>query len=555
MHEVKASLKRLGYLYLLMAFSFIPSNLMPYRFPYENMMSLYLFMLTTCLFLYYYWRVTQHRRMRGLMLTLAFMEMLLMLLRGIKYSVFGNIFFIGRYCWYLYWIPLLCIPVLMFYISLFIYAKDERQTMRKWGWVAGVTVVLILLVFTNDLHQMVYRFQPGFADWDSAYENCWLYVVITVWAYGFYVVSVAVLVVKSSIEKATYHAWVILIPFTIGVVMLLLIFTGTMPHIGGYTAFQFPEALGFMVAGVMECCIQLGLIPTNENYRGLMKESSVPVLITDRMGNVVFRSKAAKELTKEQFSAPDGTRIGEHTILRRVEISGGYGFWENDVTELDRLGEELKEAGEALAEESELVRLQNDLKEKQAKIEQRTFVYDMISKRTQHQLLAISRISEQALKSGDEEEKDRCRKEIALRGAYIKRYANLMLLSEDTGVVSTKELGLSVIEVLRYLNRCGVPGELLHSADSFLPAEQALAAFEAFEILLEEYLSGMTGAFVNMEAQDDGFVFRLTLENVPANIPAAVTEKLASCGIRTAVEYEDEIGYIGFLFPKGGEKV
>lgn len=553
MNEVKTSLKRLALFYFLLALSILPNcDIIPCRFPLENISVLYLFVLTVCLFLHYYRRVAQHPKLRGLMLALAFMEALLVMLRGIKYSVFGNIHFLSRYTWYLFFIPMLFIPVLLFYISLYIDAKDERQVRKRWGWVAAFTVLLILLVFTNDFHQMVYGFNPDFDNWDLDYSHGWVFAVVTAWEYGFYVISVVILIVKCSISKVKNQAWLILIPFVIGITMIALKFADAMPKINGITLTQFPETLCCMVAGVLECCMQLGMIPTNESYRELMKETSVRVQITDREGNVIYKSDAAMELTKEQLSASDKARIGEHTILRRMDIPGGYGFWENDVTELDELNEELKEAGEALSEEAKLVQLQNELKEKQAKIDQRTAVYDTIAKRTQNQSMAISRISEEGLKSDDPGVKDRCRKHIALLGAYIKRYANLTLLSESTNAVSIDELALSITEVLRYLNRYGIPGELLSAAEGCVPAEEALTVFEAFEVLLEENLSHLTGAFVNLDTEDDGFVFRLTLENMGTEVPASVTEKLLKRGIQTDAEYEDNVGYISFLFPKGG---
>lgn len=554
MIEVKNSLKRLAVIYLLLAINTLwDADIIPGRFPFEHLSSLYLFTLSACLFVHYYRRVTQHRGMRGLMLALAGMEMLLILLRGIKYSIFGDVFFIGRYCWYLYYIPVLFIPVLLFYIALFIYAKDVRQAERKWAWVAVVTVILILFVLTNDLHQMVFRFNPGFENWDGDYSYGGLFTVITAWEYVFYVVAIAVLLIKCRILKVRNHAWVILVPFLIGLTTLVLLLTNTMPQINGATPIEFPETLAFMVAGVLECCMQIGIIPTNENYRSLMKETSAPVQITDLAGNVIYKSEAAKELTKEQFSAPDGARIREHTILRRMDVPGGYGFFENDVTELDELNGKLSEAGKALSEEAELVRLQNELKEEQAKIEQRALVYDTIAKRTQNQSLAISRISEEALRTEDPDVKDRCRKHIAMLGAYIKRYANLMLLSEVSKTVSVNELGLSVTEVLRYLNRCGIPGELMNTAQGSISTEEALAVFEAFETLLENNLSDLTGAFVNLDTEGGRLIFQLTLENMRVEIPVSVTEKLMTCGIQSASEYEDNVGYISFVFPKGGE--
>ena len=110
MNEVKTSLKRLGLFYFLLALGIFPNcDIIPCRFPLENISSLYFFSLTVCLILHFYRRVAQHPKLRKLMLTLACMEALLVMLRGIKYSVFGNIHFLARYAWYLF----ICQPYIL----------------------------------------------------------------------------------------------------------------------------------------------------------------------------------------------------------------------------------------------------------------------------------------------------------------------------------------------------------------------------------------------------------------------------------------------------------
>lgn len=553
MGGVKRTLRALSVYYLFLAVAVIPNNdVIPCRFPLENISSLYLAAAAFCLFLNYCYRVVPNRRMKRLMLTLALMEVLLALLRGIKYSVFGSVSALARFSWYLFYVPLFCIPLLLFYIALYVNASDERRIGRKWGWTAAVTAVLILAVLTNDLHGLVIVFRPGFENWDREYSHGFLFYVIAVWQAGLYTAALAVLTAKCRVSEERKHFWLILVHTAVSVVLILLKFTDTMPKINGVTVTQFPDTLCCMVGGVLECCMQLGLIPTNRDYRGLMKRTSVPVLITDFGGKTVYRSDAAAELNERQFRAPDKTRVAEHTILRRMEIPGGYGFWLNDVTELDRINGELEAAGDVLAEETDFIRLQNELRERQLKIDRRTAVYDAIADRTQAQSAAISRIAHRALGPEDSSGTDRCRKQIALLAAYIKRYANLLLMSSESGTVSAGELGLSVAEVLRYLNLYGIPGELVNMAEGTLRADGALAVFEAFEALLEGGLSCLAGVCVNLSGEDGGFVCRLTLENMQTGMPPGFGEKLAAAGVAASFESEDGVGFFRFALQGGG---
>jgi hypothetical protein len=552
--EAGKTLKRLVFYYLFL----IPANLLPCignfynRFPARNFSTIYLLILCSCLILYYSYRVARPGGLKVMMKAISWMMLLLILLRGIKYSAFAEVGVLARYTWYLYYVPILLIPLFFFYISLFVSSSEEQNLPRKWYWMLAVSAILILAVLTNDFHQQAFRFQPGFANWDGDYSQAWLHHVCSVWEYSLYFISAAILVAKSRVVSCKKNAWIILLQFAIGIAIILLIVTGNMLKLACGNIIEFPEALCLMVAGMLECAMQLGLIPTNEGYNRLLRVSSVSLQITDRFGTPLYKSDAAADLTGEQLLTKDAVRIGGHPILHRMEIPGGFGFWQDDVTELDCLNEELEEARNRLSEESELTRLQNELKEKRAKIEQRTMVYDAIAKRTQSTSQEISRIALEARMSSDMAFKDRSRKYIMLLGAYIKRCANLMLISADSRIIEVSELGLSVAEVLRYLNLCGIPAELLNTAEGSIPAEAALTVFEAFQTLLKTNFSSMSGVFVNLSGHG-GTIFKLTLENLRTFVPESVEKKLLDCGIRTTLEYEDNIAYICFAFPAGGD--
>lgn len=539
MNEVKKCLKWLLLYSLLLAVNILPTTgIIPLRFPTSNISSLYLMILSACLILRYYKRISGQKNLKAAMQRLSIMIFLMFFLRGLKYAVFGNVSALGRYTWYLYYLPMLCIPMLLFFVSLYVYAIDERKERRKWSWVAIVTAILVLFVLTNDLHQQVFRFQPGFANWDGDYSHGWGFILVSAWEYLLYLAAVAVLIAKCSIAKIHYRAGMILIPFVAGITMLLLLTAGYMPKIGGDNVIQFPEALCFMAAGILECCIQLGLIPTNESYGKLMQMTSVRVRISDCNGNCVYQSSAAKELTKEQLTFPDKTRIAEHTLLRRMDIPGGYGFWQEDVTELDCLNEELADAKDRLSEEAELIRLQNELEKTQAVIEQRSYVYDTISKRTQKQSQKITRLADEATESSDMALSERNRKQIILLGAYIKRYANLTLLSSDSKIVDAGELALSVSEILRYLNQFGVSVEVLNRAKGLVPAEAVLAFFEVFQTIIENNLFFLSGVTANLSNRNNGVLCRLTLEGLRDNLSTEDKDKLSSVGVITEAKCE-----------------
>ena len=552
MNEAKTTLKRMAFYYLLLAINIIPcASVIPDRFPTRNVSTIYLLTLTVCLVLYYAHRVSPAGRLSVMMKLLSWMGLLLILLRGIKYSAFSEVGILARHTWYLYYVPMLLLPQFLMYISLLISAKNNARVAWIWRLTLILTVGLIVLIVTNDLHQMAFRFQAKFKNWDDDYTRGWLFYAATFWQYALYLAAILILVAKCRISSAKRYAWLLLIPFVIGIAMNILLLIEKMPRINGTYIVEFPETLICTAAVVLECCMQLGLIPTNNDYGTLFRLFSISAQITDEKGAPVYASSSSVPLTPEQFAAESGTRIDRHTVLHKMKIPGGYGFWQDDMTEQDRLNEELTEAKEALSQEAELIRLRSELKERQMKIEQRTLVYDTIAKRTQRQSQAISKCAAEARGSGDFARKEANRRRITLLGAYIKRYANLMLLSQESSVVEAGELGLSVSEVLRYLNYCGIPGEFIGNAACTVPSAAALAAFEAFETLLESNLSCLRGVFVNLSAQDH-VTFKMTFENLSEPLSDEAAASLLSAGIQREIQTEDDVSYICLILPKGG---
>ena len=555
MNEAKTMLKRMAFYYLLLAINIIPcGNVIPDIFPTRNVSTIYLLVLSVCLVLYYSHRVSPMGNLSVMMKSLSWMALLMILLRGIKYSACAEVDLLARHTWYFYYVPLLLIPLFLFYISLLIAPKKNARVSKIWYLTLTLTTLFIFLVLTNDLHQQVFAFHPGFMNWNNDYSHGPLFYAITFWQYALYFAAIIVLVVKCRISSSKKNVWLILIPFSIGIAMNVLLITEKMPKLGGSYIIEFPEALIFMVAIVLECCMQLGLIPTNTDYGKLFRNFSISAQITDKIGIPVYVSSAAIPLTKEQFAMPDGSRIGDHTVLHKMKIPGGFGFWQDDMTELDRLNAELAEIKEELAKEAELTRLRNELKERQTKLEQRTLVYDTIAKRTQKQSQSISHLAKTALLSADAAQKKECRNRITLLGTYIKRYANLMLLSQERGVIEVGELGLSVSEVLRYLNFCSIPSECIQNADGALPADEVLAVFEAFETLLEANYSSLSGVFVNLSSKEN-VMLKMTFENLTKPLSNDMEKQLCSFGVESEIKHEDNVTYICFTLLKEGDTV
>ncbi|MDO4491074.1 MAG: histidine kinase N-terminal 7TM domain-containing protein [Lachnospiraceae bacterium] len=582
MREVTNVLKRLSIYYILMAaMGLVEVSVWQDRFMPVRLSNFLLPPITVCLILYYSFRVERKGILHKLIMAIGYMQLLFMILRTLKYELVADLEISARHTWYSYYIPTMLIPMLLFFIALTVARREPTVQSGTSMLFLFVTLFLLFMVLTNDSHQLIFRFGKNFEDWNSDYSYGWLYWVVIIWQYFMYLCSMVILIFKSRIDGILKNTWVILIPFFIGVFQIVLLMTGHMLKINDLKVLEFPEIYMFMTAGILECFMELRLIPVNDDYNGLFRLCSLACEIRNNAGKILFSTECSRSLSEQQLVMPSGSRVEPHSIMQKRTIPGGFGYIVHDISRLDQLEEALSELRGELLQETELLRHQNELKEKQAVIEHRIAVYDSIVNRVKRQSLKISELAGKAKKTSDRQLQDRYRREILLLSAYIKRYANMMLIAETANVINTGELCLSVNEYLRYLNFYGIPGECVHTAEGSIAFEAALGLFEAFESIVEKNLPGLRGVIVNISRAERRIQFKINLEMEPGEEQPAcggaeevqtlqyaaggtgsrqlvsmdTLYMLANLRILTREEQEDEITYICFTYQERGDSV
>ncbi len=537
------------YFFLLILCFFAQVNIIPDVFPWRMISGIYFLALGVLLVIYFAERIADRGRLKRWMMFCAWLIVTFMLLRMIRYEAFPMDFVWVRYTWYLYYLPMLCIPLCTFLATLSIDG-EEKNGFSKGKWLFGViTFGLLLFVLTNDFHQCVFGFQEGYYNWYSDYTHEFGFFIVIAWTYFLYGLSIVVMFKKCRLSKVKKNWWVTMIPFALGVTMQLLVAFGKMPKINGLMVINFPEAVCFMIALFWECCIRIGLIPTNKGYGELMRVSSLALQITDKSGNAIYKSLSANEIEDIYKNKTEPILLDENTELYCEQISGGYVYWQNDISELNEINKKLEEIHSLLAEETELIRLENELKEKQVSIEQRTKLYEAINARTITQSKKIADLAEIALKTEDTRLQNYNAGIICFLGAYIKRHANLKLLAENENRMSSAELGMAIAESLRYLANVGIPTDYVGSGNGKLPTDDVILLYEIFEKLVETALSNLKAVYVKLE-HSAGIVLKITLEGVCAVLEEDTKEKLFQAGIPVTIKYEDEISYIRFRLTK-----
>ena len=119
---------------------------------------------------------------------LRLMDVLMLIwltLRTLKYEVVTDLT-VARYLWYLYYLPILFIPLLGAYTAIFLGKSEDYQLSRKSWLLSLIPTALFLAVITNDFHQQVFSFAsgiPGVPD-NKVFFHRPLYFVSVGWMIG-----------------------------------------------------------------------------------------------------------------------------------------------------------------------------------------------------------------------------------------------------------------------------------------------------------------------------------------------------------------------------------
>lgn len=431
--------------------------------------------------------------------------------------------------------------------ALGIERKNDKPISRLTYLIFVPAVLLILLIFTNDLHQAVFSFQPGFKNFSKDYRHEFGYFLAIVWIVGMTLAGGIVLFIKCSISACRKRKWIPLLTFLLCVIVCFICYKFAA------AVYKVPELFSFSVIVIFESCIGIGLIPSNENYTEYYNLSQVSSVITDKDLRIAVRSQDAPALTKERLAEAlhDHVMIDDNTRLSSREISGGRVFWTENLSAINELNAQLTDVNEVLSEENDLVAYENELKEKKAHIEQKNKLYESILALVADELsLAKSYVGEIDENSSDFEKKMHI---VCVLAAYIKRRSNLAVIEERRKTMDVKEIAVSVKESLKYLSDCGVATSLTVVGEGEFPSRRCILLYEFFEECVRRALPTVSGMLVNLSANSEHLSLRVAATDASGSVEECIAKIKENFGT-VIFEEEDGVVYQTLTFYTGGEK-
>ena len=449
---------------------------------------------------------------------------------------------LGRYCWYGYYVPMILVPLLGVFIVDHI-GKPENHHCPRWMMLLYIPAGLILLsVFTNDLHQLVFTFPQGTENYNSIYGYSILYFIAVVWfvVLGFYFV---LMLLKKNRVPGSRRTQKLPVAIMSGAVVFWLVYS-----LGSQDC-DLPAINCLLITLLLETAIQSGLIPANSHYDDLFRISTCPMQIVDENGQVCYCSDTAAVPSAQDILSARSTAVRNgDTVLYSKPISGGYVLWQNNVRQINEVTEKLNGYRGELSQNNQLLKAELELKENRAKTEEITRLYDRITGDVAPQL---AKIDELLQKSKDEP--GSCQAllaQLCVISAYIKRRGNLILLSNQSPNVSLRELEYCLRESLDNLRLSGIYTTLTANVKGDAPISDICDAYDLFEAVIEGLLRHITAVMVYLS--DRGGVLRLRLQ---IGFDAPVSPENLPCADRFFVEIEDEDITLELVLPEGGAQL
>lgn len=336
------------------------------------------------------------------------------------------------YTWYLLYIPLLFIPTMWFITNNQIYIKSKKYKKVMAIISLSISLVLFLLVLTNDFHQFVFIFPDdvtGTHMGDYKYNigyfiiYAFIFVEILITIMLFYTFSVK----KTTIKQKILPSIVILLVLVYSI--LYVVTEIPIPYLSDMTLVY--TVLGTLLVYVLLKC---GLVKNSGAYFEYFETCNVPLAIVNEKADIEYQNTRYKE-----------QKASKNMLLQKQKLNSGTLLVLDDVGKLKSLQNNLKKEIEKLEYSNKILEKNKEILQKEKQIKQHTLLLDKIEKQIKNKRFVLEQLLNNLPAKITKENKNQTKEilnEIKLVVGYLKRKASLILFAEQKNEISKDELRL-----------------------------------------------------------------------------------------------------------------
>lgn len=464
-----------------------------------------------------------------------------------KHLLFQGDVTIVRYLWYAYYIPQILIAVLGLNIAI-MAGRGENVGFGKWGWTLfGVGAALILLVLTNDWHQIVFSFPEG-VPWTNAactHEAGYYLIMALIALCG--ILILAIIVGKCRIPRRKKFT---LLPLLCVIFLIAYAIQYFMDDSFVRNYLNDMTASGCLMTAVLfELIIESGLFQTNISYENLFQSAAITVQLANREHEILYSSEGAGTIPKEVLLQADTAPVmlEKSVRLSGAAFRGGYMYWQEDVSELLSVQRDLEMTREELCDTGDVLKAEAEQKAYRLHLDEENRLYDLVEAQTASQVAILRKLTGQLRQTDDLDEAKHILGKIVIVGTYIKRRSDLIFVSAQKQSIRKEELLLGIREFAENLKLYGVECAVRVLNCEKLFTETAGAVYNIFEAAIEKGIDTISAILLCLE--EKGSSLLLTLCADCSEDLTTLTEMFPEI---TVYRDEDGLWYVNRIFEKGG---
>lgn len=465
-----------------------------------------------------------------------------MILRTCKYLFLDGIDPARSFCWYAFYIPMLCIPLMAIFVAQCLGESQYYKIPKIFQLLYFPNIFLILMVMTNHYHFFVFNFIGGKASSDLPYRYGIGYFLIIFWMAVEIIFFIFLLLKKSHVPGKHKRILAPIIPLCVGIAYAIgyILRVPVLYEIAG----DMTVAYLLIIMCICELCIQSGLIQANEFYEELFQSSMIGAQIIDDDNNVHYISDSARYFDQEtiEMAKEQPVDLG-HERLLATRIHGGYVLWLDNISKIKGLLQNLENTSKELLKKNEILKTEVSLKEKKAQAKEQARLYDKIAIEVKPQLECLEELLDLAKTS---ENTTQILARICVISSYIKRLGNLILLGEDANYLPVKELEYCIRESMENIQLSNIMVSFDSKCDGFLRKDDMLKIYRTFETLIEITMPSLRALLVNLNSKNENICLKI---GISCNLSQwnVCKEKLLQEKFIDQISEEDEDFMITFI--------
>ena len=411
----------------------------------------------------------------------------------VKYAAQDD--FVVSMAWYSFYVPNVFAPLMALFNALHSSRFDAKPAVRALKYVLfALGVVLIVLVYTNNLHHWAFRFTMARQDWDTVYTYGPVYWAVFAWMVGTMLAAFFVTLVASRPMLRSL----------IAVMMSIGLLTAGYATLYAWRVdflFSTNVPLTFTTATIilLEICLQIGIIPSFLYFDELFRKLPLDLKLLAPDRDLIFRSMFTTNCAQVERPEERGALLDldfgsaeefatfkidryPNDLYKAYPIRGGVALLTEDATTINAEAIQLEQRQQELERQIELLEQDRAIRRRLYRQQRERELYASVEGSLRTSVEEMQAMLDELPQATTPEGRRLRKRQLVLVKhtlAYCKRKGSLVLAKTSNTAFDRDRLMLVVNEMMSDVRVAGVECAAIVEVDEALPAHTVNSLYDA----------------------------------------------------------------------------